>query len=62
MPDDYVTTNSTGRPAVVELEKDAPERRVWVAIHRAALLIAGAVEEYLGIQPEKSALVARRLK
>ena len=61
MTEPFVTTTS-GAPAVVAPAHDTPERRVWVAIHRAMLLIAGAIEEYLGVPADKSALVARRLK
>lgn len=55
---------SYSRPAGVPMEPAEPqavaERRVWMALRQGLLLIVTAVEEYLAIPREKSALVARR--
>lgn len=55
---------SYSRPAGVVMDTAEPqavaERRVWMALRQGLLLIVTAVEEYLAIPREKSALVARR--
>lgn len=56
---------SYSRPAGVPMEPAEPqavaERRVWMAMRQGMLLIVAAIEDYLAIPKDKSALVARRV-
>ena len=56
---------SYSRPAGVIMDTSEPqviaERRVWMAMRQGLLLIVAAIEDYLAIPKDKSALVARRV-
>jgi len=56
---------SYSRPAGVVMDANEPqvvaERRVWMAMRQGLLLIVTAIEDYLAIPRERSALVARRV-
>ena len=62
MTPDNVSTSLPAAQPVTYVRDPRPERRVWAAARQAFLLLVGAIEDYLEIPKEKSALVARRLK
>jgi len=45
----------------VKVSEPAGDRRLWLAIRQSLLMVVAAIEEYLNIPPNKSALVARRM-